>query len=468
MSRSVTIVAPQLVPSTLWDSTFQTSVNSVFAASNRSCTGSTIDTSGNVYALAYNTSTGATNCYKWDSSGVLQTAWTTAMGTAWNGRCLLAVGDSAGQIYIGGDGSAWNGTSGGAARYLRRFTSSGTLTTAYTGFNGQCKALAEQSNGSLVVGGQFNQYNGNTRNFLIRMTNTGTDDTTFATNLGTGFNSYVYAIAIQSDQKIVVGGQFTSLNGNTRNYIVRLNTDGTEDGTFYTNLGSAFNAAVWGITIQPDQKIVVCGQFSTRNGSTSYNFARINTDGTPDTTFWSTMNPTYDGTGPRAVAMYGTDIFAAGAIPAINSITANNLTKFTSTGALDSSYNNLSGLIFGATNNPQYANVTVDSTNGYVYMGGDYTTFNGNAAYQFAKFNAASPTFTTSWTAPAGVTQVQITILPTSGSGTKSVGNILTVVPNTTYTITINSSSYVLNNSNTFGSLFTWTGSNAIQLNWVE
>ena len=43
----------------------------------------------------------------------------------------------------------------------------------------------------------------------------GTVDTSF--NPGTGFNGSVYAITNQSDGKIIVGGQFTSYNGTTRN-----------------------------------------------------------------------------------------------------------------------------------------------------------------------------------------------------------------------------------------------------------
>ena len=55
------------------------------------------------------------------------------------------------------------------------------------------------------------------------------------TNLGTGFDSYIYYIKIQSDGKILVGGLFSTLNGNTRNRLVRLNSNGTVDTSFYTN-----------------------------------------------------------------------------------------------------------------------------------------------------------------------------------------------------------------------------------------
>ncbi|MCV5968609.1 delta-60 repeat domain-containing protein, partial [Lactococcus petauri] len=87
------------------------------------------------------------------------------------------------------------------------------------------------------VGGRFNDLNGNARYYLVRLNSDGTEDTSFYTNLGSGFNDSVNTIAIQTDEKILIGGSFTELNGNIRNRLVRLNADGTEDTGFYTNLG---------------------------------------------------------------------------------------------------------------------------------------------------------------------------------------------------------------------------------------
>ena len=101
------------------------------------------------------------------------------------------------------------------------------------------------------MGGSFSVLNGITRNCLVRLNNDGTEDTSFYTNLGTGFNQVansIYRISIQSDGKILVGGEFTTLNGITRNRLVRLNNDGTVDTSFYTNLGTGFNALVFAIT----------------------------------------------------------------------------------------------------------------------------------------------------------------------------------------------------------------------------
>jgi len=47
-----------------------------------------------------------------------------------------------------------------------------------------------------------------------------------------GFNTIISAIASQSDGKILVGGNFTTYQGATENRIIRLNADGSKDTTF--------------------------------------------------------------------------------------------------------------------------------------------------------------------------------------------------------------------------------------------
>lgn len=71
------------------------------------------------------------------------------------------------------------------------------------------------------------------------------------------------------------------------------------------------------------------------------------------------------------------------------------------------------------------------------------------------------------WICPAGITEIVVT--PCSSLGvSEGASRTIRVIPNTTYNITINSGSYVINNANTFGSLYSWTGSSYIELTWVE
>jgi hypothetical protein len=85
---------------------------------------------------------------------------------------------------------------------------------------------------------------------------------------------FVYAIAVQTDGKILIGGVFTTLSPNggppvTRNRIARLNPDGTLD----TALDPNANDAVQSIAVQADGKIVAGGTADTANTSDGFYFA---------------------------------------------------------------------------------------------------------------------------------------------------------------------------------------------------
>lgn len=136
------------------------------------------------------------------------------------------------------------------------------------------------NDGRIIVVGSFIIYNGFASGRIARINSDGSFDPTF--NSGTGFgisfypSNYGLAMSIQSNGKIVVGGVFDNYNGNTGNRITRLNADGTIDPTFVT--GTGFNGGVRSLAIQNDGKILVFGGFSNYNGNGRTNLARIEGD----------------------------------------------------------------------------------------------------------------------------------------------------------------------------------------------
>jgi hypothetical protein len=82
-----------------------------------------------------------------------------------------------------------------------------------------------------------------------------------------------------------VGGDFGSLNGTTRDYILRLSSAGVDDGTFYTNLSGASSGPVKAISVYDDGGILIGGNFATFGGNAVDNIAKRNSDGTEDTVF---------------------------------------------------------------------------------------------------------------------------------------------------------------------------------------
>ena len=94
-----------------------------------------------------------------------------------------------------------------------------------------------------------------------------------------GPNSWVWAVALQADGKLLVGGQFTSFNGVPRNQIVRLNVDGSADTNFSASV-TAGEPTIHSVAVQPDGKVLLGGMFSGVNGATRIRLARVNADGT--------------------------------------------------------------------------------------------------------------------------------------------------------------------------------------------
>ena len=142
-------------------------------------------------------------------------------------------------------------------------------------------ATAVQRDGKILIGGSFTNVLGVVRYQIARLNADGTLDTSF--DLGLGSFSTVYAIALQPDGKIVVGG----VNIRAAHHIARFNANGSLDAGFDPNP----NATVWSLAVQADGKVVLGGFFTALqpNGAASPTtrncLARVNTDGTLDTPF---------------------------------------------------------------------------------------------------------------------------------------------------------------------------------------
>jgi len=121
---------------------------------------------------------------------------------------------------------------------------------------------------------------------IARLNANGSLDLTFNPGSGT-CNGFVWCIAIQTDGKVLIGGDFTSVNGTNRNYLARLNADGSLDTSFTPDLISdpGSSPAVGCMAVQGDGKILIGGSFLTSNGYTRHRVARLNTDGSIDLTF---------------------------------------------------------------------------------------------------------------------------------------------------------------------------------------
>ena len=129
-----------------------------------------------------------------------------------------------------------------------------------TGFSNTVDSIMQQSDDKFIVGGQFVMYQGGFfGNYFLRLNNNASVDSLF--NHGSAFDSPVTSIIQQSDGKVVVGGWFTDYNGTSANRIIRMNNDGLVDVDF--EIGTGFNDRVFRVFQQSDGKILVGGIFGT-------------------------------------------------------------------------------------------------------------------------------------------------------------------------------------------------------------
>lgn len=187
-----------------------------------------------------------------------------------------------------------------------RFASNGSPDTSFSGDGfaildvpggtGQFYSAAMQADGKIVASGTAS-IGGNYQALLARLNSDGSLDTSFSDDgFAFGDPSVVddngFAVAVQSDGKIVVGGSTQVQVGlsTTRMLAMRFNTDGTIDTTF-GNSGvakitfGATDPAAKAVMIQPDGKIVLAGTSSTSGGNFGYALARLNANGSLDTDF---------------------------------------------------------------------------------------------------------------------------------------------------------------------------------------
>jgi uncharacterized delta-60 repeat protein len=163
---------------------------------------------------------------------------------------------------------------------IARFHDDGTLDASFIArANGSVHALALQSDGGVVLVGDFGSVNGLRQKTVARVTATGELDDTFSA--GQGGDKEARGVAVQRDGKILVGGNFSRFNGESRRYIVRLNADGSVDPAFRCSAGDT----VWQIIEQPDGRLLLRGNFKQINGSAQFGLARLEPDGRIDDSF---------------------------------------------------------------------------------------------------------------------------------------------------------------------------------------
>lgn len=293
-----------------------------------------------------------------------------------------------GKIIVGGKFDSYQGNNNS----LTRLNADGSKDSNFdieTGFNSNVNSIALQPDGKIMVSGNFDKYQGVNQKGVIRLNPNGEKDTSF--NLGNGFTDSVRSITLQSDGKILVGGQFSSYQETSQNRLIRFNPDGNKDTTF--NIGTGFNQYDWtgdcivqAITLQPDGKIIVGGIFDKYTESTQRGLVRLKSNGSIDETFdtgngfWSDYPPPYY-TNVNVISLQSNGkIIVGGSFSRYQGISYNNLIRLNSNGSIDTSFQ------IGTGFNGSIESIILQP-DGKILIGGAFSSYQGIATNGLIRLN---------------------------------------------------------------------------------
>ncbi|MEW6714269.1 MAG: DUF2341 domain-containing protein [Nitrospirota bacterium] len=284
-----------------------------------------------------------------------------------NGTVRSIVVQSDGKILIGGLFTTIGGTT---RNRIARLNADGSLDSTFNpNANNTVWFITVQKVGNeekILIGGNFTTIGGITRNRIARLNANNSLDVDFNPNA----NNTVRSIAVQSDGKILVGGYFTAISGVTRNRIARLDLDGSLDSSFNPNS----DHIIFFIKVLDDGKILVGGAFSYISGTSHYCcIARLNVDGNLDSSFSAIANQTVN----SVALLESGDVLIGGTFTAINGTPHNRIARLHANGSVDA--------YFDLNANDYVLSLAVQG-DGMILIGGDFTTINGIVRNRIARF----------------------------------------------------------------------------------
>lgn len=289
-----------------------------------------------------------------------------------NGIVRTVITQPDGKVILGGEFTTLspNGGPAVARNYIARLNPDGTLDTE---FNPQANnfvlGLAVQSDGKVLAGGNFSVIGGQTRFSLARLDAV----TGVADSFDPNGNFFVQGIAVQNNGMIVVGGAFTSIGGQTRNRLARLDP--------ITGLADSFdpnsNGIVRAIVVQNDGKIVICGEFTNIGGQPRSNIGRV--DGA--TGLADAFNPNANDFVRSIAVQSNGQIVAGGGFTNIGGQPRNSLARLDGVTGLADSFNP------NANNAIRAVAVQAD---GKIVAGGDFSSIGGQPRNTIARLDGVT------------------------------------------------------------------------------
>lgn len=243
----------------------------------------------------------------------------------------------------------------------------------------------------IIIVGRFTSYNGEPREYIARLNADGTLDTTFNATTTFGSSQYIYCVQILSNNKILIGGGFTvTASGITYKNMARLNADGTLDTTFCSAAGTTrgTNGVVHAFCVQ-GSNLIIGGNFTSYSGTACGRVIKLNSSGALYPGFVTSSTNTPNGE-VRTIILQGTDLLVGGFFSGYNDggtvVNQSRLVRLNADGTFDATFNAGGAGATGGADGAifQLAYVGSGPTQG-IYAAGRFDYYNGTARKGFIK-----------------------------------------------------------------------------------
>jgi hypothetical protein len=291
-------------------------------------------------------------------------------------------------FYLYGNFTSYDGV---VADSIIKLNFDGTISNSFTpvltmnnGVFGSYSLLEEIGTEKLIISGGLTTINGVLINRIARLNSDGSVDAGF--NVGTGFNDYTTGLAYNIDNtKLYIGGNFTQFNGTSKNRIVRLNLDGTVDDSF--NVGAGFTGGVLAILPANDGGVFVTSYSPTYKGISSNGIVKLLPNGDIDTSFnvGTGISPTANFKYHLITKAHDSKLYVYSYdMVSYNGTAVGKIVKLNLDGTIDTSFVTGVGFSGNTLENPvgtgRIVKISVD-TNNRLLVVGSFTTYKGVSIY---------------------------------------------------------------------------------------
>lgn len=281
---------------------------------------------------------------------------------------------------------------------------------------GSVLVIAQQTDGKVVIGGNFAFVNGVARTGLARINADGSLDTTWNPNPDAG----VTKIAIDSAGNIYVGGGFKNIGGQARAGLAKLSSSGSgvTDPTWNPNPSFNLNGGISGLAFDPvSGALYVCGDFSAIGGQSRNYIAKLSTLGVGSAD--ATWNPNPNNWVGTPLIDSSGNLYVAGGFTTIGGLSRHRMAKISEAGVVDSLWDpNPTGVSY-----LRLDAMALDPLTGGIYVGGWFDSIGGQSIHHLAKLSSTgSGAAIVSWNPNA---MGEVTALAADASGNVYAGGLL-------------------------------------------